>query len=193
MMPPFLPLLAPLALLVPLPAGTTVSEAPRSDSELVPAPLPAQPTAASRHAATGWIALEAMKTPVQQQVRIEHRVMIRVAPATALPRTSFNDDGLRPDQQVRLVERPMGRCLPVSTITAVRPVAGNRLLLRLRDRRLVTAALSRGCRAADFYSGFYVERREDGMLCADRDELQSRTGATCEVGSLRQLVASPGE
>lgn len=184
---PFFPLMAPLALLVPLPAAGGVADKPGAASELgaiAAAPQGDTPDAAPQ----GWIAIEAMQAPVQHQVRIEQRVIIRVAPATALPRTAFDGDGVRFDQPIRLVERPVGRCLPVRAIAAVRPASGNRLLLRMRDRRLVAASLGRGCRAADFYSGFYVERSDDGMVCADRDELQSRTGATCEIDSLRQLV-----
>jgi hypothetical protein len=53
---------------------------------------------------------------------------------------------------------------------------------------MISVNLEKSCRARDFYSGFYVERRKDGRLCVDRDELQSRTGARCEVESMRRLV-----
>ncbi len=63
----------------------------------------------------------------------------------------------------------------------------NRLLLFMRDQHIVVAALEKACRAEDFYSGFYVARNGDGLLCTDRDTLQSRSGASCKVKALREL------
>ena len=58
----------------------------------------------------------------------------------------------------------------------------------LRDRRMLSVNLEKSCRARDFYSGFYVEKNKDGQLCISRDKLQSRTGARCEIETMRQLV-----
>ena len=59
----------------------------------------------------------------------------------------------------------------------------------MRDRRVLSAALERSCSPQDFYSGFYIER-QDGQLCAKRDHLQSRAGASCQISRLNRLVAS---
>ena len=82
-----------------------------------------------------------------------------------------------------------GVCVPVAAIAGVQPVEDDRLLLFLRDRRVLSAALERSCSARAFYSGFYIERSEDGQLCVSRDRLQSRSGASCQVDSLHRLVA----
>lgn len=82
----------------------------------------------------------------------------------------------------------MGKCVPVSGIAAVQPEAGGKLLLFMRDRRLVSASLEKACRARDFYSGFYLERTRDGMLCVDRDKLHSRSGSNCAISRMRQVV-----
>jgi hypothetical protein len=87
-----------------------------------------------------------------------------------------------------MVERNIGRCVPVSSISGVQPDSGGRLILFLRDRRMVSAVLERACRARDFYSGFYIERTTDGRLCVDRDTLLSRSGANCKLTRIRQLV-----
>ena len=92
------------------------------------------------------------------------------------------------DPPTRFIERNIGRCVPVSGISGVQPDAGNRLLLFMRDRRVVSAMLERACRARDFYSGFYVERTPDGQLCVDRDTLLSRSGANCKLTRIRQLI-----
>jgi hypothetical protein len=85
-------------------------------------------------------------------------------------------------------ERKIGRCLSITKIAGVRVIEDDRLLLHLRDRRLVSARLDKACRAQEFYSGFYVERSRDGRLCVNRDMLRSRSGTSCELSRLRELV-----
>ena len=123
------------------------------------------------------------------QVRIERRVIIRVSPRPGPARRSMMAS-LDPADvpRTRIVERPAGDCLPMSSIAASNPQGEKRLLFYLRDRRLVAATLEKSCSAQDFYSGFYVERSDDGRLCIDRDKLQARGGAKCSVSELNQLV-----
>lgn len=129
-------------------------------------------------------ASDSFRAPVENQVRIEQRITVRIAPQRPSPR-AFAFDGPGPPQWV---ERKMGNCLPISGIAGVQVGRGNRLTLFMRDRRLVSLGLEKSCRAQDFYSGFYVERSPDGQLCVDRDRLQSRSGANCGLTRLRQLV-----
>ena len=90
----------------------------------------------------------------------------------------------------RMIERKMGDCIPMSWIAGGQPEGGSRLLLFLRDRRLVAANLEKACSARDFYRGFYVDKpNADGKLCADRDRILSRSGARCQISSFRLLVA----
>ena len=133
---------------------------------------------------------ESFRIKGQNQVRIEQHMSIRIAPqsrpVTLPPR--FMLDMPRQELAPRLVERNIGRCLTVSNISGVQPDVGSRLILFLRDRRMVSAMLDRACRARDFYSGFYVERTSDGQICVDRDTLLSRSGANCKLTRIRQLV-----
>src|SRR5690606_18077592 len=126
--------------------------------------------------------------PVQRQVRIEQRVIIRIVPRSAAARQGASSFVEAPRQNTRLVERKAGDCVPAAAVGAVQPAPDNRLMLFMRDRRLYSAKLERSCHARDFYSGFYVERNEDGMICVDRDKLQSRTGSKCEVTEISQMV-----
>ena len=89
----------------------------------------------------------------------------------------------------RFVERKHGKCVATSGIAAVDSASGNRLLLFLRDSRILSATLDKSCNARDFYSGFYVERSGDGQICVNREKLQSRSGASCKLKALRELVA----
>lgn len=127
-----------------------------------------------------------------QQVRIEQRVIIRVAPGivrgpTVDPRHGLFSPFPSEARPPRLVERRTAQCLPVNAIAGVQP-DGSRLLLFLRDQRILSATLEKGCRARDYYSGFLVERTGDGMLCAGRDKLLARTGANCGMGKLSQMI-----
>ncbi|MFA9200057.1 MAG: hypothetical protein ACEQR8_02565 [Cypionkella sp.] len=182
-MHPTLALLAPLALLVPtLGSG---------GAALLPPPVAAPAPAASAPAAAVEMveAADPALDPLAHQVRIEQRVTIRIAPRDPAVRPSMltqMDAGFAPS---RIVERKMGRCVPVSGIAAVQP-DGARLLLFMRDQRLVAASLEKACSARDFYKGFYVERTGDGLLCVERDRLHSRAGASCELSKMRQLVLS---
>ena len=133
---------------------------------------------------------ESFRVRGQNQVRVEQHMSIRVVPlsrpVTAPPPVML--DFPQRATATRFVERNIGRCLSISAISGVQPDMGSRLILFLRDRRLVSAVLERTCRARDFYSGFYVERTADGQICVDRDTLQSRSGANCKLTRIRQLV-----
>lgn len=124
-----------------------------------------------------------------RQVRIESRVIIRISPARLTGRQNLLANMPPRERSQRYEERPIGKCLTTKGIAGVQTDRGNRLLLFLRDRRIISVNLEKACRARDFYSGFYVERAEDGQICIDRDKLQSRNGAKCEIDRMRQLVA----
>lgn len=102
------------------------------------------------------------------------------------------DNGLDEARGPRWVERKMGNCLLAGLVAGVQPIDNSRLLLILNDRRLVTARLEKGCQGRDFYSGFMVQRSDDGMICTGRDALRSRSGSTCQVTGFRQLIQVGG-
>lgn len=184
-------LLAPLALLF---AGTT-GATPQADvpaiepaaapaaSRLVPPPEAAEPAAET----LGWAPIaDSFRAPVVRQVRIERSITIRITPRAPLPQADLADLPRRMPH--RLSERRMARCVPVGGIAGVQVSRDNRLLLFMRDHRIVSLGLEKACRARDFYSGFYVERSSDGQICVERDRLQSRSGANCALTRMRQLV-----
>lgn len=133
--------------------------------------------------------LQRYEPEARNQVRIEQRVIIRVAPARRERQDLIAN--LPPGTNVILHyrEQPMKRCVRMANIAGVQSGSENRLILFMRDRNIVSAALEKACSARDFYSGFYVERSEDGLLCSGRDMLKSRTGTSCGVRRLAHLVA----
>lgn len=157
----------------------------RGESELVPrataeSAVPSEP---------GWRQFDAPhEISVAEQVRIERRVTIRISPRDPARQSLMAELAPRP-ASTTMTERKMGNCVPVAGIAGVQTGQGGQLILYMRDRRIVSANLEKACRARDFYSGFYLERNADGMLCVDRDRLHSRTGSQCQVSRMRQLVA----
>lgn len=185
-MPNFGVFLAPLVLLLPLPAANdaVVPDSSRGQVLLTAEP---QPVAAKpKH--IPMAAESAHDIPVQYQVRIERRLTIRVAPRRPVVRRSLTADLPNQPQPKRLVERKFGKCLKMNGIVGVTATRDNRLMLYMRDQKLIAANLEKACTARDFYSGFYVEPSKDGNLCIERDRVQSRTGVKCKLSRLRQMV-----
>jgi hypothetical protein len=131
---------------------------------------------------------QSFQVEARNQVRIEQRVTIRITPRTsALQPNMLVDLPTRPLPQ-RVIERDFGHCLPIAGIGGVEVSNDNRLILYMRDRRVLSAGLERSCNARDYYSGFYVERNSDGQICVKRDSLLSRSGASCKLSRIHQLV-----
>lgn len=192
-------LLYPILLLLPA-AGASErvpgTDEPQGQGEPAPADIPAPahawpkydiPGMSSSSPFTGSVLDDAFPRDAWQ-VRIERRMIIRITPRAALPMPDMflgnqGDDGLP-----QIAERKIGKCVAVAGIASVRPDRANRLLLFMRDRRVVSAELDRSCRARDFYSGFLLEDIPDGRLCVDRDTLLSRSGMNCKLTRIRELV-----
>lgn len=190
-------LLAPLALSLSVaamaePAGNASDEPTHmSPPSLTAEAASLQESNATPGTTSRWHVFDAKyRVPETHQVRIEQRVIVRIAPQNPSPRQSLMADLPNRPLPPRLVERRMENCVEVAKIAGVQTTRDDRLLLFLRDRRLVSANLEKSCRARDFYSGFYVEPSKDGQICIKRDKLLSRTGANCEIDRMRQLVAA---
>lgn len=202
-MPSFIALATPIALLLPfmgqsseLAAGSALVNAgdhvvaSQESEKRQPSPKGVLVARRPSTARTSIAPLDAFRGgQVVRQVRIERRVILRIAPARSSNRNSLVAQLPVNGLNTRYEERKMEKCVPVSGIAGVQTGSGNRLLLFMRDAKIVSVNLEKACRARDFYSGFYVEKNNDGKLCIDRDKLQSRSGAKCEVERMRQLVA----
>lgn len=132
------------------------------------------------------------RAPAQGQVRVTQRVTIRITARRQDATENLSAELPRPPVRTHLEEHKMGDCVSVGDIAAVDPGPENRLILYMRDRTLISAALDKECSAREFYSGFYIERTGDGKLCVKRDKLQSRSGASCEVKRLSRLISVQG-
>jgi hypothetical protein len=164
-MNPLVQLLAPLVMVLPTLGG----------SEVAPSAFQSADPAAQ---------------PLAEQVSIQQSVTIRINPRPApvpMPTALFSQ-GMDRGGEPQFIERKFGKCLSINSIFGVQPVANDKLLLILNDRRMVTAQLEKGCQARQFYSGMMIKRNADGQVCISRDALQSRSGASCQVTGFRQII-----
>lgn len=125
------------------------------------------------------------------QMVIEQRLIIRV-PAQ---RSSLNSFGPPPVRDVQLrpqaidwKEKKGPKCVAMRNIMGMEAVQRDSIDLITRQRQRLRAQLNRGCRALDFYAGFYMQGTKDGQLCQDRDQIHARTGAKCEIDKFRLMV-----
>lgn len=188
-------LLAPLALMLPSLAGPfdarispvqphgdssaqAAAEDPRSELGFQPSP-----------AAPFRVLEQARKPILRGQVRIQQRVIIRISPSSAATRRRILASLPKRQLRTSFAEVRHGDCIEVGEIAGVQTTGDNRLLLFMNDRKVLTASLDESCTARAFYSGFYVERSDDGKICVSREKLQSRAGASCQISEINRLVA----
>lgn len=160
------------------------------DAAWAAASVPSGPPLASEAIESGvFSGIESLGDMDWNQVRIEQRMIIRIAPR--LPGQLFAPLPSPPravSAPTRFYERKAAKCLPIASIAGVQAESASRLVLTTRSGRFIGASLDKTCSARDFYQGFYVERNDDGQLCAGRDIIHSRAGANCAITRMRELV-----
>ncbi|WP_188055905.1 hypothetical protein [Sphingosinithalassobacter sp. CS137] len=85
-------------------------------------------------------------------------------------------------------ERPAERCVPMARIMSAGVSGGDAVDFVLDDGSRVRARLESRCPALGYYSSLYIRRSRDGMLCAGRESLRSRSGGSCQIRDFHQLV-----
>lgn len=125
---------------------------------------------------------------VQHQIRVERRVIVRITPfgARQVPSKMSAPDARPVTRSVDASGPVKDGCVPLSEVAGVRLADGRRLLLFMRDRTVISASFERSCPVQGFYSGFYVERPRDGLLCAGRERLHARSGTDCTLGGFSE-------
>lgn len=82
------------------------------------------------------------------------------------------------------------RCVPLDELAAAMLAGPGAVDFVTRDRRRFRARTDDDCTALDFYDGFYVQS-SDARLCARRDEIRSRMGASCRIRGFSRLIPTP--
>ena len=128
---------------------------------------------------------QAAPRPAQSTVTVhQQQLIVRVPAGGAGPAAAP-----APASPIRWEEHRGPRCIPWARILAAVQLGQNSVDLVFRDRTRMRARLERRCPALDYYRGFYLPATPDGLICADRDSVRSRTGGQCRVDQFRTLRA----
>ena len=144
----------------------------------IPAPLTlillalAPAAMASEPAPRGGIALA--------QLIFHQRIVIRIPRLDAPPPMPM-------PKPPHWAEKKGPKCVSMETIDAAVMTSPNSIDLLTTEGERLRARLGDNCPALDFYSGVYLKRTADGMLCARRDVLRSRSGSVCEISGFKRL------
>jgi hypothetical protein len=185
----FTAIVAALAMVVPAASASLGAPGSQAPHEAPPLPVTQKVSSARPDAEAFRSFRDSYRPQVQDQVRIEQRVIIRISPSPPAMRREVLGPPPRADGPMRYKEKKFHDCVEIDDIAGITPIQPNRLVLFMRDHRMLSAALERACDADAFYLGAYVERSTDGKLCKGRDALRARTGATCRISRISRLVA----
>jgi hypothetical protein len=120
------------------------------------------------------------------QMTIRERIIIRI-PNVQMRAASPIRPRPDPVQPMRWVEKKGPKCVAVDQLAGA-AVGGDTLDLMLRGGNRVRARLDGDCPALDFYAGFYLKPSADGLVCAGRDSIRSRSGDSCTISGFKTLV-----
>jgi len=164
-----------------------------------PVPHEAMPQHDAHTGASPMIEMRQLRGRIYAQSTIERRVIIRIpmmrravppppAAQVAPPPPSPHEA----EMHGRSWNEHKGpRCIKIKSLRSAGLTSSHGIDLMLRNRQMLRAVLERNCRPADLYSGFYIQPDQDGRLCAGRDRVLARSGANCEIVSLKRLVPEP--
>lgn len=79
-------------------------------------------------------------------------------------------------------------CISMAALYGAVITAPDSVDLMVDGGRRLRARLDDACTSLDFYSGFYLKPTADGLMCAGRDAIRSRSGGSCPIAGLRRLT-----
>lgn len=124
------------------------------------------------------------------QMTIRQRIIIRVprVPMPA-PEQLRRASSMMP-VPIRWKEKKGPKCVAGAELAGAMIARPKTIDVALTTGKRIRAILDDDCQPLDFYSGFYIRPGGDGMICADRDVIRVRSGATCAIDSFKTLVAA---
>lgn len=93
----------------------------------------------------------------------------------------------RPQQRRVWTEHKGPKCIAAERIAGAMLSGPSSIDFVLRDRSRVRAEMDDECPALDFYGGFYLQP-DDHRVCAKRETIKNRVGASCRIQRFRLLL-----
>jgi hypothetical protein len=119
------------------------------------------------------------------QLSFHQRIVIRVP---RLPDPRDADAAANRSDRKQWAEKKGPKCVAIPMISGASVTRNDSVDLVTVDSAVLRARFYDNCPALDFYNGFYMRQTADGMVCANRDSLRSRSGGTCRIKTFRLLV-----
>lgn len=120
------------------------------------------------------------------QLTLRERVVIRIPRVSAQATRPQGTE--RSGKPVEWEEKKAPKCIATQHLAGAAVTRDGDVDLILNNGGRLRAKLDDDCPTLAFYAGFYLKPATDGMICADRDALRSRSGARCEIARFRTLV-----
>ena len=120
---------------------------------------------------------------VVAQMTVRERVIIRL-PRMATPRTITRAPAPVP---VKYKEKKGPKCVAVADMGGAMIVEPGAVDLVMEGGKRLRAKLDDDCGPMDFYNGFYLRPAADGKVCANRDVIRMRSGASCAIATFKTL------
>ncbi|WP_242139553.1 MULTISPECIES: hypothetical protein [unclassified Sphingomonas] len=119
------------------------------------------------------------------QVTIHQRIIIRI------PRVLGGHPVQQsmPTRAIRWAEKRGPKCIAAELLEGAVITGADSVDLIIADGTRLRAELEDRCPALDFYSGLYLKQTSDGLICADRDSIRSRSGSVCKIDGFKRLEA----
>lgn len=120
------------------------------------------------------------------QVTVHERLIIRVprmGPARMATRESV-------PVPIRYKEKKGPKCIAAADLGGALIVEPGKVDLVLEGGKRLRAHLDDDCGPLDYYGGFYLRPAADGKVCAGRDVIRVRSGASCQISTFKTLQAS---
>jgi hypothetical protein len=89
--------------------------------------------------------------------------------------------------EIEWVEKKGPKCIPVDALRGAMLSGPEDVDFIFENHSRVRAQFDENCPALDFYGSVYVQPRDE-RLCAGRDAIYSRMGASCTIEKFKQLV-----
>lgn len=120
---------------------------------------------------------------VVAQMTVRERVIIRL-PRMATSRTIARAPAPVP---VKYKEKKGPKCVAVADMGGAMIVEPGAVDLVMEGGKRLRAKLDDDCGPMDFYNGFYLRPAADGKVCANRDVIRMRSGASCAIATFKTL------
>ena len=115
------------------------------------------------------------KEPSVRRVVVHDEIILRIPIRPRVPR------------RIEWTEHKGPKCIAANRIAGASLSSSSSIDFVLRNRQRIRAIMDDECPALDFYSGFYFQLRDE-RICAKREMIRSRVGASCRIERFKVLI-----